>query len=359
MSPKPTRIFYNWMLDLADALALEVSAALETAQPNNITIKESQMAPDVAKPEDKNTNDNSHHSNTALAEEARLNGRDIGPREIDRILALEHPDPHAFLGAHQMGSGTIVRAYRPNADAITVVFDDGTRVPMTRCHEAGIFEAPIDRPDILSYRLEIQYPEGHSYTILDPYSYLPTIGDLDLYLWAESKHERVYDKLGAHLREMRGASGVSFAVWAPNARGVSVIGDFNGWDGRLHMMRTLGSSGVWEIFVPEVGEGTKYKFEIRTRDGDLLLKSDPFATLMEVPPATASVVCRPRYEFRDREWMDARAARDILKTPVSIYEVHLGSWRRKPDENIARSPIANSRASSAITSRTWASPISS
>ncbi len=327
------RIFYNWVLDLADALALEVSAALETAQPNNIAIKEPQMAPDVAKPEDKNTNDNSLHSNIALAEEARLNGRDIGLSEIDRILALEHPDPHAFLGAHRMDSGTVVRAYRPNADAISVVLDDGTRVPMTRCHEAGIFEASIDRPDMFSYRLEIQYPEGHGYTILDPYSYLPTLGDLDLHLWAESKHERVYDKLGAHLREMRGAGGVSFAVWAPNALGVSVIGDFNGWDGRLHMMRTLGSSGVWEIFVPEVGEGTKYKFEIRTRDGDLLLKSDPFATLMEVPPATASVVCQPRYEFRDREYMEARANRDILKTPVSIYEVHLGSWRRRPDEN--------------------------
>ena len=291
---RASRIFYNWLVDVVDALALEVGAAFEIAQTSKAKIKEEQMAPDIAKPDDKNTNE-SLNSNGARAGGARLNGHDIGTSEADRILALEHTDPHAYLGAHRLGTAMVVRAYRPNADAITVILDDGACAPMTLRHEAGIFEATVDRPDIFTYRLEIHYPDGPSYTILDPYSYLPTIGDLDLHLWAESKHERVYDKLGAHIREMHGATGVSFAVWAPNARGVSVIGDFNGWDGRLHMMRTLGSSGVWEIFVPEVGEGTRYKFEIRTRDGDLLLKSDPFATLMEMPPATASVVCRPRY----------------------------------------------------------------
>src|SRR5208283_2114014 len=206
------RIFYNWMMELADALALEVGAALEA---NNITIKENQMAPDIASPEDKNTNANPHHSNGAVAKDSRLNGIEIGPSDIDRILALEHTDPHTFLGAHRSDHGIIVRAYRPNADSITLIADDGTRIPMMRLNGAGIFETTLHRPDMFSSRLEIQYPEGHSYTIRDPYSYLPTIGDLDLHLWAESKHDRVYAKLGAHLREMHGTHGVSFAVWAP------------------------------------------------------------------------------------------------------------------------------------------------
>ncbi len=161
---------------------------------------------------------------------------------------------------------------------------------------------------------------------------MPTLGELDLYLWGEQKDDRAYNKLGAHVREMSGIRGVSFAVWAPNARGVSVVGDFNRWDGRVHMMRTLGSSGVWELFIPGAGGGTNYKYEIRTRDGDLLLKSDPFAQRMEVPPATASVVYESTYQFHDAEWLAERARREWIKCPISIYEVHLGSWRRVPEE---------------------------
>ncbi len=195
------RIFYNCMLELADALALEAGAAFES---NNSTNKENQMAPDIASPEDKNTNPNPHHGNGAVAKDARLSAIEIGPSDIDRILALEHTDPHTFLGAHRSDHGIIVRAYRPNADSITLFADDGTRVPMLRLNDAGIFETTLHRSDMFSYRLEIQYPEGHSYTILDPYSYLPTIGDLDLHLWAESKHDRVYDKLGgASARDAR------------------------------------------------------------------------------------------------------------------------------------------------------------
>ncbi len=189
-----------------------------------------------------------------------------------------------------------------------VIVDDGTRVPMTRSHDAGIFEATIDRPDIISYRLEIHLSGGaHNtrFSILIPIC-RPSAISICIY-GPRASTSACMTSSGAHLREMRGAHGVAFAVWAPNARGVSVIGDFNGWDGRLHMMRTLGSSGVWEIFVPEVGEGTKYKYEIRTRDGDLLLKSDPFATLMEVPPAhrirrmpTALSVPRSRMDGRAR-----------------------------------------------------------
>lgn len=261
---------------------------------------------------------------------------DVSREEVERLLALDHHDPHAFLGARVAGDGVVVRAYRPDAEAIFLIVEGKTRVAMPRRHDAGIFEAKVpERHEIFRYELEIHYPDGRVFTIIDPYSFLPTLGDLDLHLWAETTHDRAYHKLGAHPRVIDGVKGVSFAVWAPNARGVSVVGDFNGWDGRLHMMRVLGSSGVWELFVPGAGTGTKYKYEIRTRDGGLLLKADPFATAMEEPPHTASVVFQSQYEFRDSEWMEARAKHDILRSPMSIYEVHLGSWRRKPEEGHA------------------------
>jgi 1,4-alpha-glucan branching enzyme len=268
-----------------------------------------------------------------MSDDAVFDGWEVSREDIARLLALEHTDPHSVLGAHRVDAGVVIRAYRPNAESVVLITDEQQRVPMVRRHEAGIFEALLDRREVFAYQLEIHYPAGQVFTISDPYSFLPTVGDLDLHLWAETSHERAYDKLGAHPRQMRGIEGVGFAVWAPNARGVSVIGDFNGWDGRLHMMRVLGSSGVWELFIPGIGTSTRYKFEIRTRDGNLLLKADPFATAMELPPATASVVYQPTYQFRDREWMETRASRDILKTPVSIYEVHLGSWRRIPNED--------------------------
>jgi 1,4-alpha-glucan branching enzyme len=253
--------------------------------------------------------------------------------EIERLLALEHPDPHSLLGIHPTPHGVVVRAYRPDAEQVVLIIEDKTRLPMEQRHDDGFFEVLVpERREIFRYLLEVHYPHGETFTIVDPYRFLPTVGELDLHLWAESKHERVYDKLGAHLRELDGIRGVAFAVWAPNARSVSVIGDFNGWDGRLHLMRVLGSSGVWELFVPEAGAGTRYKYEIRTRDGGLLLKADPFATLMETPPATASVVFQSSYRFNDREWMDGRPGRDPVKSPMSIYEVHLGSWRRVPEQ---------------------------
>jgi len=258
----------------------------------------------------------------------------IYQRELQRILALDHSDPHSFLGAHPTAGGIVVRAYRPGAEKIILIIEASRREPMRKVHEAGLFEILIpDRTETFAYEFEIQYPGGAAYTIHDPYTFLPTIGELDLHLWAEAKHERAYDRLGAHPRDLGGVTGVGFAVWAPNARSVSVIGDFNGWDGRLHTMRMLGSSGVWEIFIPAISAGTKYKYEIRTRDGDLLLKSDPFATMMEQPPATASVVFESTYRFGDADWMERRKSHDILRSPVSIYEVHLGSWRRVPEED--------------------------
>src|SRR5271156_1088768 len=213
-------------------------------------------------------------------------GLSRGPRgELERLLALQHHDPHSILGAHVEGNRVVVRAFRPAASRIELIVDGEPPRAMRMSDPAGLFEVAIEgRSQVFRYQLEIHYPDGESITIHDPYSFLPTLGDLDLYLWGEQKDDRVYDKLGAHVREAEGIPGVSFAVWAPNARGVSVVGDFNGWDGRGHMMRTLGSTGVWELFIPGVGAGFKYKYEIRTRDGGLLLKSDPFAQSMEHPP---------------------------------------------------------------------------
>ena len=253
--------------------------------------------------------------------------------QLNRLLAFEHHDPHSILGAHLDGKQIVVRAFRPDATRIDLLVPGDAPRPMHKRDQAGLFEATVEgRVSIFPYQLELHYPDGESLTTYDPYSFMPTLGDLDLHLWGEQRDDRAYDKLGAHVREMSGIRGVSFAVWAPNARGVSVVGDFNRWDGRVHMMRTLGSSGVWELFIPGVGAGANYKYEVRTRDGDLLLKSDPFAQRMEAPPATASVVYQSSYEFHDAEWLAERARRQWIKCPVSIYEVHLGSWRRVPED---------------------------
>ncbi len=253
--------------------------------------------------------------------------------DLERLLALEHPDPHSILGAHPEGGGVIVRALRPGASRIFLLMDASVRHEMAQRDATGLFEAVVaDRTEVFPYRLEVHYPDGAVVTGRDPYSFLPTLGDLDLYLWGEQKHQRAWEKLGAHALEWGGISGVSFAVWAPTARSVSVVGDFNRWDGRLHMMRVLGGSGIWELFIPGLEAGTLYKYEIRTADGSLLLKSDPYAMRMEAPPNTASIVYQSSYKFGDSEWMAARARRDASRLPMSVYEVHLGSWRRVPED---------------------------
>jgi 1,4-alpha-glucan branching enzyme len=241
-------------------------------------------------------------------------------------------DPHRILGAHEADEGgVVVRAYRPEAQAVRV---QPAGVEATLKDPAGLWEALLPKATLpLEYELEIEYPNGKTFTVRDPYSFLPTLGDLDLHLAMEGRHEELYARLGAHEREIDGAAGTAFAVWAPNARGVAVVGEFNSWDGRLNPMRTLGSSGIWELFVPGVAEGAKYKFEIRTQDGQLRIKADPVAFAAEVPPANASVVHRTRHVWSDAEWLERRAASDPLREPVSIYEVHLGSWRRNPAEN--------------------------
>jgi 1,4-alpha-glucan branching enzyme len=191
-------------------------------------------------------------------------------------------DPHRILGAHEADDGgVVVRAYRPEATTVRVQPANASAAVEAELKDpSGLWEALLPKAKLpLAYELEVEYADGATYTLRDPYSFLPTLGDLDIHLAMEGRHEEMYERLGAHVREIDGAVGTAFAVWAPNARGVSVVGDFNSWDGRLHPMRTLGSSGIWELFIPGVGDGQKYKYEIRAKDGRLRIKADPVAVL--------------------------------------------------------------------------------
>jgi 1,4-alpha-glucan branching enzyme len=255
---------------------------------------------------------------------------------IEALVSRDSADPHGVLGAHptRSGSGVKIRAYRPAAEAVTVLVDGEPAAQLKRCHPGGVFEGTVKGASLpLAYQLEVRYPDGGTYTIDDPYRFAPTFGDLDLHLAGEGRHERLWERLGAHVREVDGVEGTAFAVWAPAARSVSVVGDFNSWDGRLHPMRSLGSSGIWEVFLPGVGDGARYKYEIRAQSGDLLLKADPMAFAAEHPPQTNSVVHRSRHEWADAEWLARRRESEPLAGPMSVYEVHLGSWRRNPLED--------------------------
>jgi 1,4-alpha-glucan branching enzyme len=248
-------------------------------------------------------------------------------------VKLDPANPHATLGAHPSNGGVIVRAFRPEASGVVVRPEAGQPVELELADPAGLFEGLVAGAKVpLRYELEVSYPDGNVFTLRDPYAFLPTLGELDLHLAGEGRHEELYERLGAHVREVDGVLGTTFGVWAPSARGVGVVGDFNNWDGRLHPMRSLGSSGIWELFVPGVAEGTAYKFEVRTADGGIALKADPFAQYAEVPPKTASIVYRSTFDWMDDEWLGRRAGHEALTGPLSIYEVHLGSWRLNPLE---------------------------
>ncbi|WP_320068648.1 1,4-alpha-glucan branching protein GlgB [Micromonospora sp. RTGN7] len=236
---------------------------------------------------------------------------------MDELIAGAAHDPHAVLGAHPADGRTTIRTLRRGAQAVSVLVGD-ERHPATRVHDAGVFEAVLPG-EVLDYRVEA---DGAMHD--DPYRHPPTLGKLDLHLIGEGRHERLWEALGARVRD----GGVAFAVWAPNARGVRVVGDFTGWgpdDG--WPMRSLGSSGVWEIFVPDAPEGARYKYRVLGADGHWRDKADPMAAYAEVPPATASVVHRSTYQWNDADWLARRARRQPHQEPMSVYEVHLGSWR--------------------------------
>lgn len=252
------------------------------------------------------------------------------------LIEARHCDPFKILGLHESQGGWCVRVFRPEAAKVSVVdaFDASKRYALKRIHDAGFFEAPLEGvKSSFAYLLELTSHEGVTWQERDAYSFGPVLGDLDVYLFNEGTHYEIYRKLGAHLMEIGGVYGTHFAVWAPNAQRVSVVGDFNGWDGRVHSMRKMITAGVWEIFVPDVPEGAHYKFEIRSADGDVFLKTDPFAFFAQHGIETGCLVYDiERYGWGDAEWMEQRGKRDPYSSPMSIYEVHLGSWQRIPEE---------------------------
>lgn len=251
------------------------------------------------------------------------------------LLGAYHGDPFAVLGMHQVGDHLVVRVFRPDVRAVTVIdrCNPKRTFAAERIHQDGFFEATIPGNERFEYLLEHESHEGVRWTAADPYSFGILLGEMDLHLFCEGNHHELYHKLGAHLTEANGIAGVVFAVWAPNAQRVSVVGDFNNWDGRIHPMRKLLPGGVWEIFIPGIKEGAHYKFEVKGAHGGLTLKSDPFAFFSQNGTQTASLVFDlNRFQWSDQEWMEQRRSKSWHTEPVSVYEVHLGSWARVPEE---------------------------
>jgi len=265
----------------------------------------------------------------------------LSSEAVEAIVAGNHGDPFAVLGPHVVQEGArtavVIRAFLPDARRAEVVPLDRPeeRMPMERSHPGGFFEARfLSRDAPFPYRLRLDDPLGEGREIDDPYRFPPLLSDYDLHLLGEGTHLQAHEKLGAHRLVLDGVAGVGFAVWAPNAIRVSVVGDFNHWDGRRHPMRKHPAHGVWELFIPGLEEGALYKFELKARSGEVMaLKADPFTFAFEPPPGTASVVtCLDGYRWADHDWMEARARGNPLERPLAIYEVHLGSWMRVPEE---------------------------
>ncbi|MQS05221.1 1,4-alpha-glucan branching enzyme, partial [Streptomyces sp. OF1] len=243
----------------------------------------------------------------------------------ERLLAGAHHDPHGMLGAHLTDEGVVFRALRPHATSVTVVAG-GLEAELISEGD-GLFAAVAALREIPDYRLRVRYGTDEPLLVDDPYRMLPALGGFDLHLISEGRHEELWRVLGAHPMTHQGVTGTRFTVWAPNARGVRVTGDFTFWDGTACPMRSLGSSGVWELFLPGIGEGTVYKFDVCAADGTHTMRADPMARRTECPPNTASVVHTSRYEWHDADWLARRGSRPIHEAPFSVYEVHLGSWR--------------------------------
>lgn len=257
------------------------------------------------------------------------------------IINGDCKDPHSYLGMHFVTGknnkkNIAVRVYCPNFESVDLIdISDLTSFPMTKINSEGIYEIIFpDKNDFFAYSLKLTDYHGNSFTTHDPYSFWPVISEYDTHLYNEGNHHRIFDKLGAHIMTINGVTGTLFSVWAPCARRVSVIGSFNQWDGRRHQMRLLGSSGIWELFIPLVAQGDLYKYEIKTPSGELYIKSDPYAFYSEVRPAKASIVhdlCN--YQWNDLEWMIKRESKDVFNEPLSIYELHLGTWSTAAEPN--------------------------
>ena len=256
--------------------------------------------------------------------------------ELESLLQVQLRSPHTLLGMHPLGdgSGVVVRVFWPGAEKIEITpthEKKKPRIKLERIHDAGVFEGTTkEAAHVYAYDLVVTEPGGRETRTRDPYSFLPTLGETDLYLFGQGNERRIYEKLGAQLRVIDGVAGTSFAVWAPNAERVSVVGEFNHWDGRRHPLRLLGASGVWEIFIPGLGEGTLYKYEIKSAGGGIGLKTDPYGFFFEAAPKNASIVWNnTKFKWTDEAWLKQRREQNPFRRPMSVYEVHLGSWQKK------------------------------
>ncbi len=255
--------------------------------------------------------------------------------QINYLVAGNIADPFSILGPHYENNKLIVRGFIPGAKSVLIkgLGPDNFSQPV-RVRKNGLFEAsfPFDTK-IKPYRLNVEFTGGNRSSFYDCYSFIPVLSDYDMYLYGQGNHYNIYEKMGAHIFTHQGIQGTLFSVWAPSAKRVSVIGDFNQWDGRRHMMRNRGSSGIWELFVPHLGQDLLYKYEIRTKDDVILTKADPFAFRFEKRPKTAAIVHDlNQYIWKDERWMSERKIINPLERPMTVYEVHLGSWRRRHDE---------------------------
>ncbi len=249
----------------------------------------------------------------------------LHPDHIAALVGGSHPQPHATLGQHPVDGGHVIRVIRPLAATVTAIRADGSRLTLEHLAD-GLWQGLAPLP-AQAYVVETSYDNGPTWTADDPYRFVPSVGEIDLYLWGEGRHEQLWHVLGAHFRPHEDVVGTSFSVWAPHARAVRVVGDFNGWNGVGHAMRRLDDNGVWELFVPGLHPGTAYKFELLSQAGVWVTRADPMARYTEVPPATASKVGQSLYTWDDGEWMTRRASTDPHNSPMSVYELHVGSWR--------------------------------
>ena len=261
-----------------------------------------------------------------------MNNSTLDQGAIDAIVGGYHGAPFDILGPHIVDGAMVIRAFRPDAERIDVAIGAKEPVPMVRIHDVGLFEATLtSHKKLKPYQLAVTHHGGQSQLYEDPYAFAPTLSDFDAHLMAEGTHLHVYERLGAHVVESQGVRGVRFAVWAPNAQRVSVVGLFNQWDGRRHPMCFHPTNGIWELFIPDLGEGTLYKYEIKTHyQNYIVTKADPVGFASEMRPKNASVVWDiDKHQWQDDAWMAGRAERQGVRAPISIYELHLGSWRRK------------------------------